>query len=359
MKEKITLLAVVACLLAACTPQKDESVLLPDFTIPSETHPEWTELFTENYAITPLETTPECLIGEISKIKKFDGHYYITSSNNQTIMHFNEQGKFVSALDKLGQGPDEYERIEDFDVYQVDGQPEVWISDNLSLKIYDATDFTFKYKIPFPYVIHKFKRLENSHILLVTGQNDHTLTLTDKEGNVLSEYLKSEIPFIMFRAIQFVACGSEYLFQLGISNAYVAFDPETETFRNGVFTKETSYLSDKQLLELFDRTGMDFIMEAGKGSFINNFRSLRDITWIQTRNTDKKYLSRIQNGRVVSTEYNYGTVLSTMTSGDSDDSVLMYIFPHQLSEYGKEVRDKSGRIINCGMEDNPCILEFF
>ena len=54
-------------------------------------------------------------------------------------------------------------------------------------------------EISYPFVIHKFKKMENSHVLLVTGQNENILTLVDKEGEIIAEYLKKEIPYIMFR----------------------------------------------------------------------------------------------------------------------------------------------------------------
>lgn len=360
MKRLAILLITLLGLFLACSDNKQEgTVLLKNFTTPTDMHPEWSALFTDKYTITPLETTSDILVGQIDKIKKFKEHYYISSSGGQSILHFNEKGKFVAVLNKLGQGPEEYHRIEDFDVYDINGQTEVWISDNQSLKIYDAFDFSFKYKIPYSFMIHKFKRLANSHILLVTGQSENILTLTDKKGNVLSEYLKKEIPFIMFRPIQFVAYESNYLYQLGISNAYIVLDPKTETFRKGQFSNDNSYLSDKQLLELFNTHGTDFIMEANKGSYINNILTLRDIIWIQTYNAGKNYLTKIQGKQTVSTEFSYGTVLSTVSVGDSDNSVLLYITPDQLSEYGEEVIDKFGNKIEYEMEDNPYILEYF
>ena len=156
-------------------------------------------------------------------------------------------------------------------------------------------------------------------IPMLSGQNENTLTLTDKEGKILSDYLKKEIPFIMFRPVQFIACGSDYLFQLGISNTYVAFNPETETFKEGIFTQDQSYLSKEQLLESFKINGMDFIRKANQGSYM----------------------------------------LSTISVADSDNSVLLYANPEQLSEYGNDLLDKFGNKINCHAEDNPCIIEFF
>jgi len=261
-------------------------------------------------------------------------------------------------LNKQGSGSGEYTRIEDFDVYDINGKTEVWVSDNKSLKIYDATDFSFKYNISFPFIIYKFKRMDNSHILLVTGQNKNILTLTDKNGKVLSEYLNKEIPYIMFRPIQFVKYGSQYLYQLGIANAYVAFDTQTETFHQGRFFNDKTYLSDKQLLELFAAKGTNYIAEANKGNYVNNIMSLNDTFWIQTYKSDKNYLTKIDKGQCLSTEFAYGSVLSTVFVGESDDSILLYMNPDQIADYGKELIDKFGNKINCQMEDNPCLLEF-
>lgn len=360
MKRVIGLLIVVLSLFTTCIDRKYEKVvLLKNFKVPKETHPEWSELFTERYEITPLETRADCLVGQIDKIKKFKGHYYISLSNRSSILHFDERGKFVASLNKQGQGPEEYHAIEDFDVYEIDGKKEVWISDNISLKVYDAYDCSFKRAVSFPFVIYKFRRLENSHLLLVTGQNENILTLTDKDGSILSEYLPKEIPFIMFRPVQFVACGTDYLFQLGISNAYVAFNRETETFERGVFSTDMSYLSTNQLLELFNTHGVDFIREANRGTYINNIVSAKNTIWVQTYNAEKNYLTKVQPDCVVSTEFIYGSILSTVSVGDSDDSILLYMNSDQLSEFDENAIDKFGNKIVCNIEDNPCILEFF
>lgn len=361
MRNTSILFYILLCLfsVSSCNQQKHQVTLLGKFTVPQEDHPEWTDLFTDKYTITPLETTPESLVGEINKIKKFNGHYYISSAG-KSILCFNEKGKFVTSLNKMGQGPEEYLRIEDFDVYEINGKTEIWISDNKSLKIYDANDCTFLNKISYPFIIHKFKCLDNSHILLVTGQNDHSLTLTDKNGNILSEYLKKEIPYLMFRPVQFVKYGSEYLFQLGISNTYIAFDSKTETFNKGLFSNDEVYLSDIQLLELYNTYEMEFIREANKSSYINNIIPLNETFWIQTCYAGKKYITKIEkDGKTTSTEYSYGTFVSTITVGDSENSLLLYLTPDQLLESEKQYTDRDGNEITCQIDDNPCIVEFF
>lgn len=352
-------ICLICLILSSCSNQKaTEIVLIADLS-PKESQPTWTELFSDCYEITPLETTSCCLIGQIDKIRKFRNHYYVLSSNGKTIHHFDKDGKFVSSLNRQGQGPEEYPRIEDFDVCEVDGKTEVWISDNKSLKVYDAVNFSFKRKISYPFVIHKFKKMDNSHILLVTGQNENILTLVDKEGKIIAEYLKKEIPYIMFRPVQFVAYGSSYLFQLGISNTFVSFNPQTEQFQMGRYIGRKEFLTKKQLLEMFRTHGVDFILEANKCSYINNMISLGNIIWLQIHQGEKNYLTKIEGEQQISTQFSYGTTLSTISDTESDDSILLYITPDRLSEYPEDIFDKFGNKIIYNMEDNPYILEFF
>lgn len=251
MKRYIRLSIIFLGLLSCTAKDSTQFVLLENFSFPRESDPILSELFTGNHKITALETTKFSLLGPIDKIKKFMGDYYICSSNGRSIHRFNNEGKFISSLEKQGQGPEEYHRIEDFDICEDNGSVEVWISDNRNLKVYDTTDFTYKYQISFPFIIHKFKRIDSSRILLVTGLNDYILTLTDMNGKVISEYLEKEIPFLMFRPVQFTACQSYSIFQLGISNSFVAFDSQTNTFKKGYFANKKELLTEKQLLDFF------------------------------------------------------------------------------------------------------------
>lgn len=359
MRHTFIVFVALFCLFGVSSCDKSQQqVLMENLSLPKENHPEWSELFTHNFAVTRLETTPDCIIGMIDKIKKFKNEYYIASST-KSVFRFNGDGKFVMSLDKMGQGPEEYIRVEDFDVYEINGKVEIWISDNESLKVYDADNGVFIREMNFPFVIHKFKRMKNGHILLVTGQKDHSLTLTDERGEVISEYLGKEIPYLMFRAVQFVEYNNKYLFQLGISNAYVAFDSETETFNRGIYSKENVFLTDKQLLEMFRAFGIDFIREANNRSYLSNITPLGNKVWCQIRHANKNYLSKISERDMVSTEFSYGTFLSTISIGESENSLLLYLQPDQLLESGKTLIDKSGVEIQCQLDDNPIIVEFF
>ena len=122
----VQLIICISLLVISCSNPKntDSNVLWDQVKLPQEENPSWTELFSKSYKLLPLETNDACLIGQIDKIKKFKKHYYIVSSGS-SIFHFDEQGKFISSLTQKGAGPEEFIRIEDFDVYEVNGKTEI------------------------------------------------------------------------------------------------------------------------------------------------------------------------------------------------------------------------------------------
>lgn len=67
---------------------------------------------TSFFRIIPLETTPECLIGgEIRQIFYRDGRVYVVEKMAKGVFVFDDNGKFISKIQSLGQGPEEYLNI--------------------------------------------------------------------------------------------------------------------------------------------------------------------------------------------------------------------------------------------------------
>lgn len=64
-------ICLVCVLLSSCSDQKATKIALIADLSPEESRPTWTELFSDRYEITLLETTSGSLIGQIDKIRKF------------------------------------------------------------------------------------------------------------------------------------------------------------------------------------------------------------------------------------------------------------------------------------------------
>lgn len=67
----------------------------------------------KNFNILPLETKPDCLIGEVRMIEKLDSLLFILDYSSNLFV-FNTNGKFINQIGKIGDGPNEYVGINAF-----------------------------------------------------------------------------------------------------------------------------------------------------------------------------------------------------------------------------------------------------
>lgn len=299
MKNKITVVFVYFLLVFyySCQKRQQESFLIPDFNQPVKEVKSLDELFGRKGKQTVLETTDEALLGKIGKIIKRKGCFFILSGE-RNIVQFDDNGQFMSTLNKLGAGPDEYTMITDFAVHtNEENEVEIWISDFKRIRKYRKEvdswkQFTF---IDYPYVINKFHIINNNHILLLTGQNDNCLTVSDGKGETISSYLKSEIPFMVFKPVQFIRFGQEIVFQQGVSNHCVIYSPFDNSFTERGIINEERFLSSKMLQDLFSKYGYDYLRKLSEYSYIRTLRQVKEQMLIDFFMDKKRHVSLYSN----------------------------------------------------------------
>ncbi|MFD2034747.1 6-bladed beta-propeller [Belliella marina] len=64
----------------------------------------------------PLSLPENMIIGEIAKMIHRNGHVYIFDRHTESIFIFTDEGEFVNAIQRKGEGPEEYGDIKDFEV---------------------------------------------------------------------------------------------------------------------------------------------------------------------------------------------------------------------------------------------------
>jgi len=70
--------------------------------------------FIDSCIFVKLETTDISLIGDITQLATFEGDFYIYDQKTKKIKVFDQAGKFLRDIGKLGQGPQEYLSISAF-----------------------------------------------------------------------------------------------------------------------------------------------------------------------------------------------------------------------------------------------------
>jgi hypothetical protein len=72
--------------------------------------------YVEDVSVVKLETTDDCIIGNIAKIQLYGDRIYILDNLSNVIYVFDKSGTFISCLNRRGIGPGEYVLLKDMNV---------------------------------------------------------------------------------------------------------------------------------------------------------------------------------------------------------------------------------------------------
>ena len=338
---KTTTILLVVCIasfvLYSCQTKTDSYIpLFENFDLKSKKVKSLDDLFGKKAKYISLETSAdESLIGKINKIIKRKESFFILSDDKR-ILQFDSNGKFVTVLDKQGNGPEEYTMINDFNLYvNNENEIEIWINDFSKLRKYKYANssWTEFAKLEYPYVVNKFHIINKNKLLLLTGQNANCLTVSDGVGNEITTFMESKIPFLVFKPVQFINFSDDIIFQKGVSNGCVVFSTLDNTFKEQEIISQSSFLTSNQLLDLFETYEYDYLRELSNYSYIRTLRDIQKCTLIEffmnghryvsvsTKHEGWKHLSydpqSIQENKDLS-------CLSTIGIGDSADSFVMF-----------------------------------
>lgn len=140
--KKIINVAITVIILSAChlsnvdNSQSEDLSSVVDFTVEVDDVSEQIDispLIENDVKIVKLETTDECLISDIRQVDYVNGLIYIADKASQTVLIFDESGKYVGRVGKRGEGPGEYSRLGRFQV--VDSH--IYIMDDAVRQLYD------------------------------------------------------------------------------------------------------------------------------------------------------------------------------------------------------------------------------
>ncbi len=339
---------ILPAIFVSCTYEgKDNCYLINDDIINVEAQKiKASELLGNNIKYISLDSIGANKIGRVNKIVKRNKHFYILSDDKR-IFQFDDAGKFISLLNKPGKGPDEYSRIEDFDIYMVNGKPQLWLSDFSKIKIFKySNEWRLDSVINFPFVVNKFIRLSNGNILLMTGQNEKTLTLVDAKGKIIKTFLEKYIPFLTLKSVQFISNDSLIIFPLGVANEFVSFNQKTEEFTFGNYVKSNDLISKKDLFELYKQKGFDFYGDLKDKTYVNNIRFLKNKTIIQYSKRGERYITVVNKNKDVRCGkfLPNSTIIDDITTqqnpkyftsflyGDSKNSIILLKYPESIND---------------------------
>ena len=110
------LIPVVLSLFISCTSRLKPSSAVETIRVkaPDEfTKAKFSDYFS-SWKLIPLETNKESLIGSIDRISVYNKQFYILDRQTNSILIFDDKGKFKRRIHNIGQGPGEYIGLMDF-----------------------------------------------------------------------------------------------------------------------------------------------------------------------------------------------------------------------------------------------------
>lgn len=156
----------------------------------------------------PLETSKNCLIGRVDKIKWYNDNIYVYDEIAQTVFLFNINGEFISKYDKIGKGPYEYIELNDIDI---DSKGNCYLLETRKIIKLDSALNPIE-EIQLPFGTLRFAIHDENIILVNYGMEDeiHILTSNGKEITSFFPYWETERNV---RSKPFIKYGSKLFYQ--------------------------------------------------------------------------------------------------------------------------------------------------
>jgi hypothetical protein len=191
MTKKYILFTVAILLLSCCNKKRqndDENI----FTINIESEKivksiKFSELITDCKYV-PLETTEECLIGQLNKVEVSNNEIFVLDSRSaRAIYRFSKEGKFLNQIAEQGHGPGEYVQPDDISIDVTTG--EIAILDRMKIYFYKP-DNTYLRDIILP--VYSYKIAWYDHRIATYSRDDNDLVLLNENGKQKEVFFKND-----------------------------------------------------------------------------------------------------------------------------------------------------------------------
>jgi len=207
--------------------------------------------------VIPLESGADCMVGDITKLVKENGMYFVESARN-AILVFDSAGRFLNDIGDVGGAENEYTSISDFDVC---GES-VYVLSPMKIQEYSIAG-KYVRTIPTQYAAASALKVLNDKFILYVLGDEHLIHVTDKEGKETAAEVESTEAMRETKAITFHPFGEELLIPVSYSNGMLAYD----TAKGSIETADVTDYSDAVSVETLTK-----IEETGDRGMLDSYR---------------------------------------------------------------------------------------
>lgn len=307
-----------------------------------------------------LETNDQSIIGKVDKIIRLKNHFYILDQRSaNSVFIFDVNGKFINKIQGEGKGPEEI--LSPHDITINENLEELLVLDRRQKKVCFYTELGgFKRYIHLGFAPTHIEILPDDKMVFVS-QGEYSIYITDKNGMVISKYLKADPRFQMtLNKPLLTNDGHVYFTRFLDNNIY-------EIEHNKVLKWKTIDYGEKGLTQdnykELGTTGMDIlipesykygiyapIITSQYFSFYFNYKK-RGYFLVNNEQTGKLLISP-----GVSDDLFGGGVLLLSGSWQVDDKLVTVIEPSRINPEKSKYIDTLGFTLD--IKSNPSLLLF-
>lgn len=310
----------------------------------------------KNLSYIKLETTDDCLIGEITDVKFFNGRIYIMDNRiSKKVFCFDISGKFISLIGKKGDGPGEMDDPLSFSITK--GGIDILDRQNRIFSYNEQGEYQKMFRLPM--MASAIQSLDESKLLIysndinVEKKLQYHLVCWDKKSNTITSkinymdcgYTVGDEPFGLYQnhnTILYHRIFSDTVFHLIEGKTLkpsflIDFDGQgiPKSFLNNPSKLTATFSDDKfnMLFSPFIETDSFFIFSTGKKYRNSHFYSKKE----------KKQACF----NTISDDLFYGGFrpLSPITTLN-DKMVFIVNLPYLMQKYSKIISSKDTKLIN-------------
>jgi hypothetical protein len=263
------------------------------------------------------------------------------SYDYKALVVFDHKGKFLHRIEKIGQGPGEYTRFWDFDVLP---NGNIILLDSRRLLIYSETG-SFINAIPIDFGGFSIKIIDENNFLICASGAEYSIYLVDRDGNILSKQLERNNKQVLGRNVAFFTLGNEQiLYQQDYSNDLLSFNTKTKEFASLNLLCEAENIASIEKIREYENIS-EFRKNNATAKMIPGIASYADCLFFVVGNQSigfKGYLMNTSNNKIdylltenivddISFTQTF-TLLNYISTSDSDDCFLTYLYPYQMVE---------------------------
>ncbi len=322
-----------------------------------------------------LETTDEILIKDITRLKCVNGKIYILDNKTQTLFCFHMDGKLNWKIRQVGQGPQEYTRLTDFDMDEKKGRLYLF-SYNDKILVYDlsgnfinayyvrlaGTSFVYREEYLYIYANNNPNKIEgveqNNYLLLFDEEKDEVKGRlpfnTDKRFGTMNTYNASNAFCRYEDEVRFFMPFSNNIYSLQEDTIYIKYQ-----FDFGEYNLPDTYFENYTTDDIRESKyayGLNSFWENNKYFSFNMYLNKEYYQIIYDKIADKMYTG------ILSDDISYCSPLLREVTDDYAMGCLLAEDLFLINNFSKESRKNAifkEIISEMTEDDNPVVLFYY